>query len=75
MKKLVYSVVCEQFDNPDVGNYTGYGIKLTTLEDEIVISDVFTNHEKIVNLVNLFNVCELSPIHISDVIEDALACV
>jgi len=68
-----YTVFSEQYESLDLSGYTGYGIAVATPEGEISVADIFTNYNKTVEIAALFTRVQLSPLHIWDAVEDAIA--
>lgn len=61
--------------SPELGTYVSYDIALydfhthTTVE---LVADVTADRNRALELVELFNRCQLSPVHLKDAIEDKL---
>lgn len=66
-----YFVVEEKLENPEIGEYISYGIRM---EGGLSVSDVSLNRDAVEDLVGRMNDGELDPIHFFDVIEDFVAC-
>ena len=73
MSKWVYTVVSGLYSDPGQSGHIGYGIMINAHEQPIVVSDIYTDENDAVHLADLFNRLQLSPIHIWDAVEDALA--
>lgn len=70
-----YSVEEETFYSKEIGTYKTYGIKCTVNNGSKcirLISDVSTDKEFVLNLVNQFNKLRLNEIHFSDAVLDAI---
>ncbi len=68
-----YTTVEEEFNDADLGHYVSYGICVTEDDNSILtVSDMSTNRDLVDKLVGLCNEHQLDPIHLLDVIEDAL---
>lgn len=67
-----YRFTEQQFFHEDIGGYTAYGIELEG-KPGAEIQDVSTEKAFVSELVRKMNQYQLDPIHLSDVIEDALA--
>ena len=68
-----YLVVEETLFHNDIGTYVSYGIIALTEDKEIVrISDISTNKTMVESMAKSYNDLQLNPIHLYDVIEDAL---
>lgn len=71
-----YYYVKEELHNPEVGNYTAYAISAyehhNHKKTNIYISDVFLNESDAKKFVNLCNDMKLDPVHLPQVIEEAL---
>ena len=60
------------FDEDSIA-HTVYGIELFKNGVEVIaIPDIFTDKSSAKKLVKLCNSCKLSPLHLMDVIEDAI---
>lgn len=71
--KYRYLPQCQTLKNDEGEEYTAYGIKVLSGEEEIeTISDVSANYEDIRLFCKACTEHELDPIHIYDVIEDFL---
>ena len=71
--KYRYSVLSQTLKNDEGEEYTAYGIKVLSGEEDIaVISDISVNYEEIRLLCSSCTENGLDPIHIYDVIEDFL---
>lgn len=72
---ITYTVIKENLQNCKFGRYVSYGICAYSEEAKMIIksvSDVFLEKDKAEKLVVLCNENRLDPIHLSDVIEDAI---
>lgn len=71
----IYKVVEENLQNCEFGSYIAYGIAVCFKSTNIIlisISDVFLEKEKAEKLVELCNKNNLEPIHLREVVEDAV---
>lgn len=73
-----YRITEKTVSYPEIGTYNSYGICAyqKDLDDEKLIAcfyDVFSERKKAEELVELCNTLELDPIHLEDVVEDALS--
>ncbi len=71
---MVYKAVKESCSDEETGKYTSFGIGAYTKEGReiLYIPDVFLSYDKAQALVLLCNTHRLDPIHLPDVIEDAI---
>lgn len=72
---VTYKVIEENLQNCEFGRYVSYGICVYSEERRMIlksISDVFLEKDKMEQLVMLCNENRLDPIHLSEVIEDAI---
>ncbi len=68
-----YEVIEENFEDSELGTYTSYGIiAMRDGEKLFCVSDMSLRRELVSELVKLCNELQLDPIHLYDVIEDAL---
>lgn len=71
-----YCYVKEELHNSEIGNYTAYAISAYEYSNhkktKIYISDVFLDESDAKSFVKLCNEMELDPVHLPQVIEDAL---
>ncbi len=68
-----YSTIEESFDDEELGNYISYGITVRSNGETIMtISDMSLNRELVDELVSRCNSLQLDPLHLYDVIEDAI---
>lgn len=72
-----YRIISEVLATYDCDKYTAYGIEVVskcenrpTVYD--AVSDISTEKYQVAEMVEKFNECELSPIHLMDAIEDML---
>ena len=75
IEKYTYSVFEERLFQPDIGEYTAYGIKITSDNPLFVsktITDISVSKPEISSLVKRCNKCQLQPIHFEDVVDDFL---
>jgi len=72
MKTNGYSLTHDIIINPEVGEYQAYGIKYTSGDEIIHISDISLCKGKLENLIDKLNRLQLMPVHIFDVVEDVL---
>lgn len=73
-----YRITQKTVSYPEIGTYNSYGICAyqTELGNERMIAcfyDVFAERNKAEELVELCNSMDLDPIHLEDVVEDALS--
>lgn len=73
-----YRITERKVSYPETGTYDSYGICAYTIECEsekliACFYDVFSERKKAEELVYLCNSLELDPIHLEDVVEDALS--
>ena len=64
-----YTMFEESISNPELGRYAAYGIKAVS---ETSVSDVSLSRPDLSALVQQCNELQLSPLHLSDVIDDYL---
>lgn len=72
---IVYRAVEEMRQDEEFGEYTSFGIGAYTKTENrevLYVADVFLSYEKAQALVSLCNGGRLDPIHLLDVIEDAI---
>lgn len=71
---LQYIPVREELCTPELGTYVSYGIRavLASGEETAFVSDVSTDQAFVEHLAMLCTMGQLSPIHLRDVIEDAI---
>ena len=70
----VYRVTKDKINNPLTGSYVSYGIEaIQNKRCVLKVSDVFADLKKARRLAYVCNFGALEPIHLKDVIEDALA--
>ncbi|MBE5040484.1 DUF6514 family protein [Ructibacterium gallinarum] len=72
---ICYKINMFSLDDPDLGNYTSYGLDAYDENDTLVrrIVDVSPNEQTVSGLVALCNKFQVSLIHIDDIIEDFLS--
>ena len=64
----------ESLCSEDVGSFTTYGIGVCENHQHLeYISDVFLDQQKAEQFVVLCNRLQLDPLHLSDVVEDAVS--
>lgn len=73
-----YHCVMEQLHDPEIGIYTSFGIAAFCASQGRrrklrVISDVSIDSALVTRLAELCTACQLDPVHLMDVVEDALA--
>lgn len=69
----VYRVTKDKIDNPLTGSYISYGIEaIQNKRCVLKVNDVFADFKKARRLAELCNFGALEPVHLKDVIEDAL---
>lgn len=66
----MYRITEEHIFTEETGAYTSYGIEHT--RENLRISDVTMNKEKLICFVNLLNIEKLEPVHLADILEDNL---
>ena len=72
-----YQMFAERLNNPDIGNYTAFGIAVYSSVDNnpkklMNISDISTEKKLVEDLCELCNREQLEPVHVFDVIEDSI---
>lgn len=72
-----YNIVQERINNPYIGEYIAYGIKVSLKKENELTElsytpDVFTSKELAENFVALCNKEQLDPVHLPQLIEDTL---
>lgn len=65
-----YSCFKERINDPELGNYTTYGIRLRIT---ITVSDLSLDRKRVKHLVKLCNQGDLDPIHLPEIVEDFLS--
>ena len=75
--KYKYTIIKGHYISEEGQKYIAYGIILFKKEQKgfvavRIVQDVFFEHKKAKDFVDLCNQNELSPIHLDDVIEDVL---
>ena len=69
-----YEMIQENLTDSDLGSYVAYGIAVMRGEERVrMVSDVFLDRAKAAEFVELCNRLELDPVHLDDVIADAIA--
>jgi hypothetical protein len=74
--KIYYRVRAQRFAHPDGGRYTGYGIEAVDRKSGKRLAyqpDVFCDKDQASALADACNKGKLEPVHLFDVIENALA--
>ena len=66
-----YSGIEEQFHTEELGEYTSFGL-LVSGAQELRLSDVSPDREFVSALATRFNELQLSPTHLSEVVQDLL---
>lgn len=72
---FIYKVVEENLRNSELGSYIAYGISVYLRATNVIlisISDIFLERNKAEKLVELCNKNGLEPIHLREVVEDAI---
>lgn len=72
---VTYKVIKENLQSCEFGRYVSYGICVYSEEARMIlksISDIFFEKDKAEQLAVLCNENRLDPIHLSEVIEDAI---
>ena len=78
-RTIIFSTFQEILYHPDLGYYTTYGIEaapfcsLPDTENRLQIHDISIRRYEVECLVYRMNMGGLSPLHLSDVVEDFLA--
>lgn len=73
MSVYKYITVEEKLENPDIGTYTSYGIKAIKENVEVeFVSDVSVDKIFVDELARCCTDLQLDPIHLFDVVEDAI---
>ena len=73
MSVYKYITIKEVFENPEIGTYTSYGLKAMQGNKEILtISDVSLDKTFVEGLARMYTEYQLDPIHLFEVVEDAL---
>ena len=72
-----YQPICESVFDPELGKYDTYGIRASRKTPEgweliEFIHDVTTEKELVKKMARLFNIHQLSPIHLREVLIDML---
>jgi len=67
-----YIVVQEDLYHPDLGEYCTYGIQMKREGETDMIHDISTCRQAVIHMAELFNRCQLSPVHLFDVVTDML---
>lgn len=72
-----YQAIAESMNDPELGQYDTYGIQakkkvIRGWEQIELIHDVTTDRKFAYLLASLFNLHQLSPIHLRDALEDML---
>ena len=72
-----YYYVKEELHHPDIGNYTSYAISAYEHHNHkqtriAYISDVFLDESDAEKFIHICNTMELDPVHLADVIEEAI---
>lgn len=71
--KWHYCVILEKCYQSDIGQYHTYGIRVTGSNYEEIIHDVSVCKETVAWMTELFNLHQLSPVHLKDAVEDLLS--
>lgn len=71
---IIYKVAEQAYRNEETGEYTGFGIGAYAADGREIafVPDVFLQREPADALVRLCNTLGLAPVHLMDVIEDAI---
>ena len=73
---FIYRVIEENLQDCEFESYIAYGISVCSDDTEMVlsyISDIFLEKERAEKLVKLCNESNLDPIHLREVVEDAIS--
>lgn len=73
---VTYKVIEENLQNCEFESYVAYGISVYSEDKKMIldtISDIFLEKEKAEKLVELCNKNKLDPIHLREVVEDAIS--
>lgn len=68
-----YALVEGEFEHPDIGSYTSYGLQVPTPQGVVVLHDISPDRGFVEQLLGLFNSQQLEPIHLQEVVENFLA--
>ncbi len=66
-----YKCIKQSLFDENIGNYITYGIEIT--DENIIVSDVSCNREKVNEIVRIINKYQASPIHIYEIIENLIS--
>jgi len=66
-----YKCIKQSLFDKNIGNYITYGIEIT--DENIIVSDVSCNREKVNEIVRIINKYQASPIHIYEIIENLIS--
>ena len=71
---FLYVTFKERLFSDELGPYTSFGIKAidTSNKSETTVSDVSVNEAFVNELCRSFNLYQLDPVHLSDVLDDAV---
>lgn len=71
---MTYKVICETLSSEIIGHYETFGVAVFDSADNQVmkISDVSTDRDKVLDIVQKCNDGKLDAIHLLNVIEDSL---
>jgi hypothetical protein len=58
--------------DPDIGEYTAYGISVEFRGKTVTVKNISTIKDKVLKMAGTFNKHGLSPLHLTDVVEDML---
>lgn len=75
MGLIRYQIVRQEFDSPELGRYTSYGIAALTMPDETrlaFVADVSTSRDFVAELADRCTEGQLDPAQLLDVVLDSL---
>mgnify|MGYP003363718656 CR=1 FL=1 len=75
MGLIRYQIVRQEFDSPELGRYTSYGIAAVTMPAQIqlaFVADVSTSKDFVAELADRCTKGQLDPTQLMDVILDSL---
>lgn len=70
LSKWSYSLVSKKCYDTDANESCKYGIMVAGTNYEMTLYDIHNDKETITKMIELFNIHQLSPIHLQEVIED-----
>lgn len=69
---ITYSIITEQNNGSECGEYTSYGIDVSDGERRFTIHDVFFDKREALKCIGLFNSEQLEIIHLEQVLDEIL---